>query len=229
MVLTSAVRWVALTAIALLGLLALSAVGAVLLTDREPMLPRYGQVPDFELTNQAGQTVTDDQLRGRVWVGDFIFTQCPSICPILTTNMAKLQQWLEKQPQGQRVQLVSFSVDPEHDTPQVLRQFGQRYGANFDQWHFLTGPSNKEMWQLSEEGFKLTAQLNAPDAAMKIAHSPRMVLVDARGRIRGYYTGTRPEAIKTLKKDLRQLLQRAPASSVSAEQPSTQPAAVPTT
>jgi protein SCO1/2 len=211
--LESAIRWILLSMIALMGLLALSAIGAVLLSEREPLLPRYSTVPEFELTNQAGKTVTDQDLRGRVWVADFIFTDCPSICPMLTHNMSNLQTWLQEeqdQPDGDRVRLVSFSVDPEHDTPSVLRQFGQRYEADFDQWHFLTGESNERMWQLSEEGFKLTAEANDPDQAMKIAHTDKMVLVDATGRIRGYYEGTKPESLDKLRKDIAQLLGKTP-------------------
>ena len=210
--------WIVIPGLMLIAVLA-AAIGATWLTEggagdraaglnREASdaLPNLGKIPDFALTNQDGETVTDDQLRGRLWVADFIFTRCPSICPILSTNLARVQRWLEDQPGGDAVRLVSFSVDPEHDRPAVLRQFGRRHEADFSRWHFLTGPSRARMWRLSEAGFKLPVAENPPDATMPIMHSGKFVLVDASGRIRGYYGGTQSSGIEKLKDDLKQLL-----------------------
>lgn len=175
-------------------------------------LPELYQAPAFSLTNQHGETVTDKDLAGRIWVGDFIFTRCPTVCPVLTSRMAKLQNWLDQQPGGGRVQLVSFSVDPAHDTPQVLREFAQKHEADFDRWHFLTATEREgaspqdRIWRLVEDGFKLPVGENERDAPMPIMHSSKMVLVDASGQIRGYYGGTSDRGQQELRRALSRLL-----------------------
>lgn len=220
-----------LGAIALMGMLALAAIGATLMSERAPglrnagddALPVLGEVPSFELTNQAGETVRAEQLRGRVWVADFIFTRCPSVCPMMTANMARLQHWLKQQSGGEAVRLVSFSVDPQHDRPEVLGKFAEQYEADLDQWHFLTGPDRRTLWRLSEDGFKLGVSKNPPEAPMPIAHSAKFVLVDRQGRIRGYYSGTRAEGLDELKRAIERLLEP---SSAAAREPAARQAAV---
>src|SRR5690242_4893145 len=98
----------------------------------------FGHVPTFALTDQLGRQVTDASLRGHVWVANFVFTRCVSVCPMLTAKFQALQTKLGKVP----VQYVSISVDPEFDTPQVLAEYAKRFSADSDHWRFLTGPLN---------------------------------------------------------------------------------------
>jgi cytochrome oxidase Cu insertion factor (SCO1/SenC/PrrC family) len=160
--------------------------------------PVLGQVPAFSLTNRDGRTVGLTDLAGAPWVADFVFTRCPASCPIMTARMAKLNREL---PEDLGVRMVSITVDPDHDTPQVL----QKYAASFkapDHWLFLTG--NKEaLFRLSKEGFKLGVEVNTQtDSIEPILHSTRFVLVDGLGRIRGYYDGFDEESMAKLKQDL---------------------------
>ena len=162
--------------------------------------PVLWQLPDFDLVNRDGREVTLKDLQGAPWIADFIFTRCPASCPMMTARMARLDREL---PQDFSVRLVSFSVDPEHDTPQVL----QRYAASFKapaRWLFLTG-NGPQIYRLSKEGFKLAID-NSPQAgaetAEPILHSTRFVLVDGEGRIRGFYDGLDEESMGKLRRDL---------------------------
>ncbi|MCB1054884.1 MAG: SCO family protein [Acidobacteria bacterium] len=169
-------------------------------------LPVLGVVPDFELTNRDGRTVRRADLLGRPWIADFIFTRCQVSCPIITGRLADVQSRLP----DSETPLVSFSVDPAHDTPEVLQAFAEEWGAE-DRWLFLTG-STEEIYDLVRSGFKLG--LDPPDELADvnpdepIAHSTKLVLVDAEGRIRGYYNGMTPDGADQLLQDLPQLLAR---------------------
>jgi protein SCO1/2 len=204
---TRTVRLITLAFIGILAGLALAAIILVITMDQPPPPPTLGEAPKFELTNQAGETVTQADVQGRIWVADFIFTRCKTVCPVLTSQMAGLQDWLKKQPGGERVRLVSFSVDPTHDTPKRLRQFGETHGADFDQWHFLTAKSREVMWPIIRNGFNLAVSPNPDNEMMPVNHSARMVLMDREGDIRGYYMGTQDAGLKDLRKDLKALLQ----------------------
>jgi protein SCO1/2 len=167
--------------------------------------PVFDPVPAFSLTNRDGRTVRLQDLKGKPWIADFIFTRCPASCPLMTARMAKLDREL---PDGLDVRLVSFSVDPEHDTPQALQRYAQSYKAP-DRWLFLTGGKD-EMYRLSRQGFKLGIDIPPPatpgaPAPEPILHSTRFVLVDGQGRIRGYYDGFDEESVKKLKQDVETL------------------------
>jgi protein SCO1/2 len=214
---TRAVRMTVLGFIGLFAMLALAAIGATLMTDHRPpggsdeangQLPVLGQAPDFSLTNQAGDAFASDRLQGQVWVADFIFTRCQSICPVLTGHLSELQSWLQQQPWGDRVHLVSFSVDPTHDTPEVLRAFAEKHGADLARWDFLTAKDRAGIWPVVKDGFKLPVSANPQNAMMPINHSAKMVLVDRQGRIRGYYAGTQSDGMAELRDDLKALLTR---------------------
>ena len=161
-------------------------------------LPVLGTVPAFTLTADDGRAVSADDLRGQVWIADFIFTRCPSQCPMLTANMAKVQKALPADPAGV-VRLVSFSVDPGYDTPEVLRAYGERFGADTTRWAFLTG-DRAALYTLIRDGFHLAVG-EAPDSAGMITHSDRFILVDRDLRIRGYYSGSDPEGHARLVRD----------------------------
>src|SRR5881296_1287122 len=171
---------------------------------RQRTVASYGTVPEFVLVNQDGQNFGSAQLRGKIWIADFIYTTCPGPCPMISTRMSELQKPLEKTD----VHLVSFSVDPEKDTPQVLRSYAEKWQAEPGRWDFLTGPKSA-IYKLSHDGFKLAVS-DGSDAQGIPVHSTRMVLVDRHGAIRGYYDATEPEAVTKLVADTNHLLREQP-------------------
>ena len=168
-------------------------------------LDRFGPAPSFTLTDQTGQPFGDDQLEGQVWLADFFFTSCPGICPMLSANLQELYAQLGEEPWGDRVRIVSFSLDPERDTAEVLAEYAEAVGADPARWAFVRGP-REEVWQLSEQGFKLAVDATPDDAANPIAHSGKIVLVDAAGQIRGYYDGLSMQGINQLRADLERVV-----------------------
>jgi protein SCO1/2 len=164
----------------------------------------YGKVPPFQLTNQTGEVFGSAQLAGKIWIADFIYTTCPGPCPMISTRMGELQKPFEKTD----VQLVSFSVDPEKDTPEVLRKYAENLHADSHRWTFLTGPKST-IYKLSHDGFKLAISDDS-DAEGIPVHSTRMVLVDRHGQIRGYYDAVGPDAITKLVADTNHLLREQP-------------------
>ncbi len=169
---------------------------------RASALPVYGQVPDFSLIERSGRPMGLEELRGRVWVGDFIFTSCPGQCPMMTARMARLQASLTE---ADDVRLVSFTVDPDRDTPEVLSRYADNYGAESDRWFFLTG-EREAIYRLAGEGFRLSAGPGPGEsgdaAGDDVPHSLKFVLVDREARIRGYYDSTAPEALRQLATDV---------------------------
>ena len=138
-------------------------------------------LPPFTLTDQDGKSITREDLRGRVTIVDFIFTKCPSICPRLTQKMSALVR--ETKAEGDAIRFISISVDPDNDKPPVLRAYGEKYGADFTRWAFLTG-DQKAMEETVIKGFKVAYQ---KDEAGSIAHAERFVLVDQTTTIRAYF------------------------------------------
>lgn len=145
-------------------------------------LQDLGNVVEFSLVDQEGATVTRDTLLGRPFIGDFMFTRCPDICPMLSTRMAAVGARY-----GDKLQLVSFSVDPANDTPPVLRSYGERFGASYPQWRFLTGDT-AAMRALVVGGFKLLMEKSpaTTEAPETVLHGSRFVLVDKAGTLRAY-------------------------------------------
>jgi len=181
--------------------LALLAGGAILASSTSPETRPpggYGAAPAFTLTGQTGAPVESASLAGRVWVAGFIFTRCAGPCPILSTRMAELQAAFP----GPDFALVSISVDPAYDTPEVLAAYARRFRADPARWHFLTGRA-EDIVALSREGFRLSA-----DADEAATHSTRLVLIDRGGEIRGYYDGMDPKALARLRRDAAALLGR---------------------
>jgi protein SCO1/2 len=160
--------------------------------------PVMYSVPSFKLVDQDAQTSTSDQLLGHPWIADFIFTTCASLCPTMSARMADLQTQLPAD-----VKLVSFSVDPVHDNPAALKQYGERYHAIAGRWIFLTGDEKTQDQVI--RGMKLgfvPAQDGNP-----IEHDEHFVLVDAQGHIRGFYDSFVPERLQQLVRDARLLAQ----------------------
>jgi protein SCO1 len=171
---------------------------------RQRTVSSYGTVPAFELVNQNGQRFGSAQLAGKIWIADFIYTTCPGPCPMISSRMSELQKPLEKSD----VHLVSFSVDPEKDTPQVLRGYAEKLQADHARWDFLTGPKSA-IYKLSHDGFKLAASDGGDEQGIPL-HSTRMVLVDRHGQIRGYYDATEPDAVTKVLADTNHLLREQP-------------------
>jgi len=157
-----------------------------------------GDAPRFSLVDQHGRARTLEQLAGRVWVADFIFTRCPGPCPILTRRMARLRARL---PRSLGAVMVSFTVDPEHDSPAAMAAYARERGISGDDWWFLTGPP-RTLREVVVDGFRLpVTSAPAGDARGPLLHSNRFVLVDGRGRIRGYYDGDDDAALERLARD----------------------------
>jgi protein SCO1/2 len=196
-----------LAAAALLAAGALAMALAVSTRGRAPEPPRLGRLPDFRLVERSGRAVSLADLRGRPWVADFIFTQCGGVCPAMTARMARLRRDLPAS-----VRLVSFTVDPGHDTPDVLARYASAFGADAG-WLFVTGPQ-KDLYDLSIGGFKLAAMEvppgeRSPGGDGPFLHSSKFVLVDGGGDVRGYYDSTDEEAMRALVGDASALAARA--------------------
>ncbi len=187
-------------------------------TDGHPLegLKVFGTVPPFSLIERSGMPVTRDDLMGKVWIANFIYTHCPDTCPLQTANMARVQRDLED---IRDLRLVSITVDPERDSPPVLKEYADRYEADPNRWLFLTGEKDA-IYRLAQEGFRLSLvdpgqrverRLFAPtpvfahhgESGKRFIHTSRFVLVDREARIRGYYPGTDEEALQRLRRDVR--------------------------
>lgn len=152
---------------------------------RRTGLPEIAIVPAFRLTDQRGQPFGAHELAGHVWIANFMFTSCPDICPVLTERMVALRSRLA--PRGGALRYVSFSVDPETDTPEVLARYARKHGADHEDWSFLTGELGA-VRRVVVEGFKQAMEpLLSADKPANVLHGSHFVLVDAKGVIRGYY------------------------------------------
>lgn len=173
-----------LVVVALLLALALVAAAGRWARERAatPPAPPAIRIPPFTLTERSGARVTDQDLRGKPWIAGFVFTRCTTICPRLASVMAGLQESLR----GTDARLVAISVDPEHDTPAVLTEWATRFQADPTRWLFLTG-ERAVIWGLAERGFKLPVQKDAGQPGHLILHSPKLVLVDRAGEVRGWF------------------------------------------
>lgn len=182
----------------------------------------YGHVPAFSLTERSGRHVTLDDLRGLVWVAGFIYTECTETCPTQSLAFARLEREFAD---AAGFRLVSITVDPTHDTPEILRRYAERYGAS-DRWWFLTG-DKRDIYCLAQQGFRLAvadpAASSPPTCGQAfrigpapawashgskglVMHSARSVLVDGTGQIRAYHLMTDEGSLKALASNLRTLL-----------------------
>jgi protein SCO1/2 len=148
----------------------------------------YGEVPPFQLVDQSGEVLSSEQLKGKVWAVGFIFTRCPSICPVLTALMKEVE--MKSSDLGSDFQLVSFSVDPSYDTPEILQAYAGKHGANLERWTFLTGePGAVEKTVV--EGLKISMGRSSVDEDIvdvdAVFHGTKALLIDQEMKIRGYY------------------------------------------
>ena len=164
---------------------------------RPPAISR--PLPEFALTAvtvDGASPLTRAELRGRPWVASFVFTRCTGPCPLLTAHMAALQKKLPE-----RVGLLSFSVDPDHDSPELLTTYARRFKADPQRWWFVTGEKT-ELARLIKEGFLLPVAENAAAApGERVAHSTKFVLLDRDANVRGWYDGEDPAALEKLAAD----------------------------
>jgi protein SCO1/2 len=166
-------------------------------------LHRINVVPAFSLTERSGKTISNNDLFGKIWVADFIYTTCPGPCPLVTASLAKVQQAVAHDPS---VQLVTFTVDPQTDTPAVLAAYADKFGADKNRWWFLTGPE-KSIYSVIRNGFFQPVVDNSgqpPEPGQyKVTHSTQFALVDANGTVRGFYDGVGPDGRADLLKAIK--------------------------
>jgi len=160
---------------------------------REKPLPVLGEIPQFELLNQQGRKFDRSSLDGHVWVADFIYTNCEGPCPRMSSRMHGIQNAT-----GTAVKLVSFTVDPQRDTPQALAEYGRKFAADDARWTFLTGDA-ATLDKLDHDAFKLG------NVGAGLDHSTRFVLVDRKGRVRGYYGLAEGDPVARVAKDAARL------------------------
>lgn len=172
--------------------------------DAPEPLDVMAQIGSFELIDQDGEVFSSRRLEGRVWVAGFFFTQCPSVCPMLTAAMANLQRRLASH--GDALQLVSVSVDPETDTPERLRAYAERHGADLRNWTFLTGEPAEVRTVLTRTFLVPVGERQEVDdeGNYDILHTARLMLIDQQGRLRGLY-GTDAEGLSELERDVARL------------------------
>lgn len=158
-------------------------------------LPTLGGIPFFEMIDTNGSSFGSENLKGKIWVADFIFTTCAGPCPIMSTEMSGIHKAFID---DKNIQTVTYTVNPDYDTPEVLAQYAKRYNADTEQWHFLNAPY-EDIQSIITNGFKMG------DMEEIVFHSTRFALVDRNMNIRGYYTGTDSVDVEKLKRDIVQL------------------------
>ena len=189
-------------------LLAIVTAGAVflaaLIRQPPPPLPVLGQLEAFELTDQRGAPFTAKELDGRVSIVNLIFTRCPTVCPVVTLKMRNLGRELPTD----GVQMVSFTVDPDFDSPKQLARFAERHRADRSDWFFVTGdPEQLEQRIQSSLKIGLERRGNSAAGVPNIVHGTHFVLVDQERRIRGYYDSADPDRLQTLVEDVQRLIE----------------------
>ena len=160
----------------------------------------YPIIPAFSFQNQEGRLINQDSLKGKIYVADFFFTTCPTICPKMKSQLLRVY---EKYKSNSRIKILSHSIDPEHDNIAVLKDYANRLDVGSSTWHFLTG--NKDTIYALAESY-LASAAEDPTAPGGFVHSGAFILIDGEGYIRGYYDGTKPEEVDVLLNDIDILL-----------------------
>jgi protein SCO1/2 len=181
--------------IIILGVLAWNFLG-----QKEMSNAKNWPVEDFTATDQEGQPFGLKNLKGKVWVADFIFTNCVDVCPPMTNNMAKLQKMI-KDEGLEDVELVSFSVDPSLDSPEALKSFGEKYNIDYRNFHFLTGYSQEYIESFAMNNFK--ALVMKPENEDQVTHDTKFFLVSEDGKIMQYYSGLNDIPFEQIMKDIK--------------------------
>ncbi len=184
-----------------------AAVAATRFAVRRPALPVISSLPEFHLVDQTGAPLSNADLRGRVWIASFIYTRCTGPCPVIVERLHQVARRLADVP---NLAIVSFTVDPQYDTPEVLAAYGRKHRIDPSRWKLVTGPI-RAVIGLIREGFYLPVERNAggdPQRAAVVTHSVRLVLVDQAGRIRAYYDSGSQDDLDRLVNDVRWLAKR---------------------
>ncbi len=168
----------------------------------KPKLDVYGSLPEFQLTDQDGAELTRADLAGKVVIANFIFTRCPTVCPTFTMTMKRIADKLRDSP----ITLLSFSVDPEFDQPEVLTRFAAKFGVDHKRWKFVTGdPKSIKEHVVSGLSIALQQRGTLEDGTPDIVHGTHIVLIDGKHQIRGFYNSDTPERLEQLVRDARAL------------------------
>ncbi|WP_203256485.1 SCO family protein [Hyunsoonleella ulvae] len=183
-----------------LDIYAPSRVDPVLVDSTIQHQKKYHRIADFSLTNQNGETVTQDNYKGKIYVADFFFTTCPTICPIMTDHMVKIQ---EKIINDDEVMLLSHSVTPEIDTVAQLKRYAIKKGVNDKKWNLVTG-DKKQIYELARKSY-LAVKTSGDGGPFDMVHTENFMLIDKKRQIRGFYDGTSIEDIEQLLDDIAHL------------------------
>lgn len=158
---------------------------------------KYHTIDDFSFTNQNGKTITQKDYEGKIYVADFFFTTCPSICVPMGENMAWLQDQIKANP---KVMLLSHTVMPDVDTPEVLKAYAQKKGVIDSKWNLVTG-KKEDIYYIARKSYLAVKTTNSSEL-YDMVHTENFVLVDSQRRIRGFYDGTKLEEVKRLLEDI---------------------------
>lgn len=161
----------------------------------------YHKIDNFQFTNQNNQSITRPTFEGKIYVADFFFINCPTICPTMTKQMLRVHKAFKDNPQ---IMLLSHSIDFKNDSVPALKEYANRLEVSADKWHFVTG-KREEIYDVAKTKYYMSAQID-PLAPGGYLHNSKFILVDRKGRIRGYYTGTEPTDVDQLIQDIGLLL-----------------------
>ena len=161
---------------------------------------KYHKIADFSFTNQNNKIITQENYKNKIYVADFFFTTCQSICPIMTDHMAQIQEQLKN---DEDILLLSHSVTPEIDTPDQLKRYASKKGVNDDKWNLVTG-NKKEIYAMARKSY-LAVRDNGDGGPYDMIHTENFMLIDKKRQIRGFYDGTNPDDIDRLLKDIAHL------------------------
>ncbi|MFX0555822.1 SCO family protein [Maribacter sp. CXY002] len=159
---------------------------------------KYHTIQDFELTNQNGRTITQEEYKGKIYIADFFFTTCPSICPIMTKNMVDIQNRIKN---DNEVLLLSHSVTPDIDSVAQLKKYAMEKGVDDSKWNLVTG-DKKQIYELARKSY-LAVKNDGDGGPFDMIHTENFILIDKEKRIRGFYDGTKKEDIQKLLDDLK--------------------------
>lgn len=160
-------------------------------------ISKYHTIADFSFTNQNGKTVTEKDYEGKIYVADFFFTTCTSICPKMTANLFDVQEAIKDNP---KVMLLSHTVFPENDNVAVLKAYAKKYNIDDKKWNLVTG-DKKEIYTMARKSY-LAVKQGKPEELYDMVHTENLVLVDTKRRVRGFYDGTKKEDIQKLIEDI---------------------------
>lgn len=163
---------------------------------------KYHTIADFSFTNQNGKTITQKDYEGKIYVADFFFTTCQTICPIMTTNMTEVQKAFSKNP---KVMILSHTVTPEIDSVPVLKQYALKQNVDDSKWNMVTG-NKKDIYYIARKSY-LAVKTGKPEEMYDMVHTENFVLVDTKRRVRGFYDGTKKEDVQRLIEDINWLLE----------------------